>query len=289
MLTKNEKQEDTCPFAVGDHVYMWCTILAVGRYQHHGIVIDVDDDDDNDVFTVADFTQIVAPGEFSSGSSSSSPSGDSEDREATGRMRTVDCRIEDSKWQKVEYESSRENKSDTNTASRSDPAEMVLRRVEFLLENEYLIPPYHVLRSNCECVAVWCKTGRWASLQGSTIMFLMAAGQVKSAVGVGAYVAVQTVTVPMAGFWGLFGYTSKVSLAAMYPFLIPLIAAYGTTVVGAQMVLYFRCKHFWELTSTKLNTEFWQGLVVKAMMIHNTQQHSIGKPEEAQPAQYTAQ
>jgi hypothetical protein len=275
MLTKTEKQEDTSPFAVGDHVYMWCTILVVGRYQHHGIVIYVDDDD-KDVFTVAEFTQIVAPGEFSSASSSLSSSGNSEDRETTGRMRTVGGRIEGSKWQKVEYESSRENSLDTNTAiSRSDPADMVLRRVVFLLENEDLIPPYHVLRSNCECVAVWCKTGRWATLQGSTIMLLMAAGPVKSAVGMGAYAAAQTVTVPMAGVWGFFGYTSQVALSAMYPFLIPLIAAYGATVTGASMASYFRCKHFWELTSTKLNTEFWQDFVAKSMMVHNEQHNPV--------------
>ena len=287
MLTKNEKQEDTGPFAIGDHVYMWCTILAVGRHQHHGIVIDIDDD--NDVFTVADFTKIVAPGEFSSASSSLSSSSDSEDREATGRMRTLDYIIEGDKWQKVEYESSRENNLDTNTASRSDPAAMVLRRVEFLLQNEDLIPPYHVFKSNCECVAVWCKTGRWATLQGSTIMFLMAAGQGKSAVGLGVYVAAQTVTVPMAGCWGFFGYTSQISLSAMHPFLIPLIAAYGATVVGASTVVYFRCKHFWELTSTKLNAEFWRDFVAKAMMVHNEQQHSLDNPKEPHPALYTAQ
>jgi hypothetical protein len=108
-------------------------------------------------------------------------------------------------------------------------------------------------------------------------MLLMAAGPVKSAVGVGAYVAAQTVTVPMAGFWGYFGYTAQVSLSVMYPFLIPLIAASGATVVGASMALYFRCKHFWELTSTKLNTEFWQNFVAKSMMVHKEQQNQVDK------------
>ena len=37
----------------------------------------------------------------------------------------------------------------------------VRRRVGFLLRNPHIIPMYSLVECNCECVAVWCKTGRW--------------------------------------------------------------------------------------------------------------------------------
>ena len=46
-----------------------------------------------------------------------------------------------------------------------DCASVVRRRVEFLLSNPHVIPPYSLVECNCECVAVWCKTGRWTTAQ----------------------------------------------------------------------------------------------------------------------------
>ena len=45
----------------------------------------------------------------------------------------------------------------------TDPGTLVVERVNFLLENQNLIPPWHALKSNSECLAVWCKTGRWST------------------------------------------------------------------------------------------------------------------------------
>jgi hypothetical protein len=43
-----------------------------------------------------------------------------------------------------------------------DCAAVVLRWVGFLLRNPHIIPMYLLVECNCECVAVWCKIGRWA-------------------------------------------------------------------------------------------------------------------------------
>jgi len=42
-----------------------------------------------------------------------------------------------------------------------DYAAAVRRRVGFLLRNPHIIPTYSLVECNCECIAMWCKTGRW--------------------------------------------------------------------------------------------------------------------------------
>ena len=46
-----------------------------------------------------------------------------------------------------------------------DRAAVVRKRVEFLLRNPRILPSYSLVECNCECVAVWCKTGRWTTMQ----------------------------------------------------------------------------------------------------------------------------
>eukprot|EP00978_Attheya_sp_CCMP212_P041852 scaffold245402_cov46-Attheya_sp.AAC.1 len=44
-------------FSVGDHVYIWCSMWGIpGMFQHHGIVLTVDEA--KDVITIADFNAI---------------------------------------------------------------------------------------------------------------------------------------------------------------------------------------------------------------------------------------
>ena len=44
---------------------------------------------------------------------------------------------------------------------KSDPTNIVLARLRYLLTNPEVLPRHHILFSNSECVAVWVKTGRW--------------------------------------------------------------------------------------------------------------------------------
>ena len=46
-----------------------------------------------------------------------------------------------------------------------DEDTLVLKRVTFLMQNPHLIPEYDLLESNCETVAVWCKTGSFRTFQ----------------------------------------------------------------------------------------------------------------------------
>ena len=80
------------------------------------------------------------------------------------------------KWRKVMYHEKNSlqklrrvvvNPPGTVGINEADFPGIVVARAIFLLHNPKLIPPYHLLKSNCECVAVWCKTGNFSSLQGN--------------------------------------------------------------------------------------------------------------------------
>merc|ERR1712129_292953 len=77
----------------------------------------------------------------------------------------------------------KEPRSSTNKKDQlpnSDFAKLVLARVQFLVENEDVaLPKYHVFYSNSECIAVWCKTGRWSTLQAAVFLHSTAVGNAK--------------------------------------------------------------------------------------------------------------
>ncbi|KAL7472266.1 hypothetical protein ACHAXS_012592 [Conticribra weissflogii] len=92
---------------------------------------------------------------------------------------------------------------------KSDPPALVLARTRFLLEQgEDVLPPYHIINSNSECIAVWCKTGRWSTLQAAIFLHSTAIGNAKSSTAL-------TLTV-----------------AAVQPWLIPVMAGAGIAAVG---------------------------------------------------------
>ena len=69
------------------------------------------------------------------------------------------------------------------TAVKADVPGLVLARVKFLLENPGVLPPFHRMAANAECAAVWCRIGRFITLQGSSILQIMFFGQAGGAVG----------------------------------------------------------------------------------------------------------
>ena len=162
-----------------------------------------------------------------------------------GILRVYNSSSKDPKWHKVHYRANVWKttlwRSGTCTFVDSDPPAKVLARAYFLLEHPEVLPSYHIFRSNCECVSLWCKTGAWSTLQASSILSLTAAGQLKSTATIAAYAASTQVTVqtPAAGLWGYLGYTTttQVSLLSTQPHLIPLLAAYGV-VTGKGAICY---------------------------------------------------
>ena len=149
------------------------------------------------------------------------------------------------------------NKKRDDDLPETDPGTLVVQRVNFLLENQNLIPPWHALKSNSECLAVWCKTGRWSTYQVSGYLNTIFMGQAKTAATVAAAASSATVTVPAAGYMGWLGFTTQVSLLALHPWLIPAIAGYGIASIGVPMYILKRCGKQWAKTTIDLNDEFW--------------------------------
>jgi len=122
---------------------------------------------------------------------------------------------------------------------KSDPAEIVLARVNFVLGQQDLpdkissLPPYHIFYSNSECLAVWCKTGRFSTIQASVFLHSTAVGNAKSTF--------------------VFGST----VLATQPWLIPVVAGYGLVMVGMPYVYLKKCKKKWKESEHKLNDGFW--------------------------------
>lgn len=144
---------------------------------------------------------------------------------------------------------------------KSDPEHLVLSRVRFLLTNPQELPPHHILFSNSECIAVWCKTGRWSTLQASIFLYSTAAGNLKTMIlsSSGAAAATTSVTVPASGIAGWFGMTTTttVSLLSVQPWLIPVLAGYGLIAVGTPILLAKKAKERWEEATAQLNDAFW--------------------------------
>ena len=117
---------------------------------------------------------------------------------------------------------------------RSDPPLLVLARTRFILEHgESILPPYHILNSNSECIAVWCKTGRWSTFQASVFLHSSAIGYGKSAIGL------------------------TIGAAATQPWLIPAFATVGVAAVGTPWLLLKVANDKWNEATNNLTENFW--------------------------------
>ncbi|CAB9516515.1 expressed unknown protein [Seminavis robusta] len=130
------------------------------------------------------------------------------------------------------------NKDATNNNNtllpKSDPPKLVLARTKFLLEQgETVLPPYHPFKANSECIAVFCKTGRWSTLQASVFLHSTAICNVKSSVAV------------------------TLGVAASMPYLAPAIAGMGLLSVGAPYVILNQSKEYWQQETIRLNELVW--------------------------------
>lgn len=143
----------------------------------------------------------------------------------------------------------------------SDPTTMVLSRVRYLLHDPSILPPHNIFYSNSECIAVWCKTGRWSTLQASIFLHSTAAGQLKSAATLATVVGTTTITqiVPAGGIAGWFGMTTTttVGLLSLQPWLIPVLAGYGVIAVGTPLFIMSKARAKWAETTKVLTDGFW--------------------------------
>ena len=247
-------QEATRPdIAIGDHVYNWQRIIGIPAFHHHAIVLDVVYHDDAWFLVLADFSNQPMSTVPKSGSSLSNK----------GHMRVYE--VAPPGWHRVRYGAPfwqrHLSSGGTCTAAHSDPPGIVRARVDFLIHHTDLLPDYHVTQCNCECVAVWCSTGTWATLQATSWLVALRAGQAKSALTLASVAASTTVTVPAAGLWGWMGYTTQASLVATQPYLIPAIAGYGLVTVGIPLMLLKRSERQWKEWTMRLNDAFWSDAI----------------------------
>ena len=219
-------------FEAGDHITLACNAAGI-PYNHHAIVISVSAeneaaDEGERSLCVADFSTdgigsvCVSSGLMISGSGSgtgnigplrdvhnaplSSTKGEAEEGQSPKESRhglRVIC-VSSANWSKITYASN----------APTSPTFTIRRRIEFLLKHPHLIPAYSVIESNCECVAVWCKTGVWTTLQaqswlGSTnfgsrmaIASLAVASSVVAIPFVGCMLAAGVMTEVASGVWG---------------------------------------------------------------------------------------
>lgn len=128
-----------------------------------------------------------------------------------------------------------EKKTDTaDGLPRSDPPILVLARTRFILEHgENILPPYHIINSNSECISVWCKTGKWSTLQASVFLHSTAIGHAKSATAL------------------------TLGVAATNPFLIPVFATVGLAAVGTPWLFLKVANDKWAEATMSLNDKFW--------------------------------
>jgi hypothetical protein len=315
-----EQQQEPPDFALGDHVYQWCSFAGIPRvYQHHGIILDVyyckiehewilkivdfsswdlqqeqeiqeqqrDQDhlthtmstgdeggtvsDDfsvmTDVTNMSTTTTITTNRRYN-GKSVRKKSFIRSNCKSGGCIRIYESVVNDNdsgRWHKVRYNagfwSQQIGRSGTCTSSECDPPGIVRARAQFIINHPYMIPSYSAVRSNCECVAVWCKTGTWCTLQAISWLHGVVVSQAKQAATIAGVATAATVTVPASGMWGWLGYTTTVSLVSTQPLLLPAIATYGViTTVGPALWLIHAKKH-WKALTERLNTSFWEDAV----------------------------
>jgi len=123
---------------------------------------------------------------------------------------------------------------------KSDPRQIVLARTRFVLgeqdksEDDSYLPPYHILYSNSECLAVWCKTGKFSTLQAAVFLHSTAVGNAKSTIMLTA------------------------GIAATQPWLIPVVGVYGIVAVGMPYYVLNKCKLKWKVGEQRLTNGFWE-------------------------------
>lgn len=99
----------------------------------------------------------------------------------------------------------------TVTSCTADEPALVLARIRYLLQTNPTVgtgnsdvdgesrsmPDFHLMSANGECAAVWCRIGRWCTLQGSSILHILFVGQAGGAVAGGAIASNVMLWAPM--------------------------------------------------------------------------------------------
>jgi len=141
-----------------------------------------------------------------------------------------------------------------------DSADLVIERTFYLISNPSALPPYHIFFSNSECIAVWCKTGTWSTLQASIFLAILSSKNVATCASVKGFLATTSSAsaVHVGGASGLFGTTfaSVLAMVSVQPLFIPILAGFGAVTVGMPIAFLMKSNHVWKVTSENLREGF---------------------------------
>jgi len=137
-----------------------------------------------------------------------------------------------SRW--WEKDKSSDPKPEANILLKSDPPGLVLARTHWLLKHgESVLPPYNVFHSNSECIAVFCKTGSWSTMQAAVFLHTTAICNAKT-----------------------MGMTT-LGVAAALPFAAAGLAIVGVGMVAAPWLVLSKSKGKTEVFTQQLTDQFW--------------------------------
>lgn len=250
-------------FAPGDHIYMHCK-AGIMDYQHHGIVLDVRKTlNEGYILKIADFTNnedtIALPASVNI--YSLSQSSQRNDAQELNSVQIKGLRVSEfasEEWHVVQYGADAElckiGPPGTRTTAFCDCRRLVLARVDFLVKNPDVLPKYELLEANCECVAVWCKTGVWATTQVASVLLDAAVKKAGVAIAATGIAAALPITIPAEGLLGVAGFTTQVSLLTVAPW-IPIV---GVLAVGATALLLQSSNNKWRDRTDFLNERYRQ-------------------------------
>ncbi|XP_057789128.1 protein LEAD-SENSITIVE 1-like [Salvia miltiorrhiza] len=139
----------------GDHIYTWRTGFV---YAHHGIY----KDDGQVVHFTCPKSASSAPLKRRRESCSTCEKFEHSDRDSGVIISCLDCFLKKGKLYRHKYgvkkTTHRLSRRGTCNTAKSDPAEVVMARVELKLANGF--GEYDLLDNNCEDFATYCKTGQ---------------------------------------------------------------------------------------------------------------------------------
>ena len=121
----------------------------------------------------------------------------------------------------------------TCTCIEPDERGLIKARLQHILEYaEEFLPEFKRLSANDECAAVWCRTGRWVTLQGASMLHIISASHVGSAMVADGVISQMTVTYVLPWTPGyVLVWVSFTAFLTFFPKMNSLLIIFATSHV----------------------------------------------------------
>lgn len=261
-----EEEETKHHFKPGDHIRYRISGIGPLSIYHHAIVLHVGQEN----VIIVDFNvENKQPSSFQQFSSSNIVDLNGNNTQSSSFQKSFSssrndnckepCNIIESRDIFMDELIKYEKVPETATLEKPDHPSLVLSRANFIIHNKELIPPYNIQECNCECMAVWCKTGKWLTVQG--LQFALYKELSPPGVAIPAVIVAclaPVVTVPASGFFGFLGFSTQVTLAVSQPWILPAMVV--GTIAATRLIQRNNVtngKRMKKIEET-LNIEYWR-------------------------------